>query len=90
MVAIGRYAGVRTEAFITDMDAPLGHAIGNALEIVECLETLKGRGPAELTAVVRQLAARMVVLGGAGDEAAPAPGLTRRWRPGRRSRSSRR
>src|SRR6478609_9652060 len=69
MVAIGRYAGVRTEAFITDMDAPLGHAIGNALEVVECLETLKGRGPAELTAVVRQLAARMVALGtDAGDE----------------------
>jgi len=73
MVAIGRYAGVRTEAFITDMDAPLGHAIGNALEVVECLETLKGRGPAELTAVVRQLAARMVVLGtDAGDEDAGA------------------
>ncbi len=73
MVSIGRYAGVRTEAFITDMDAPLGHAIGNALEVIECLETLKGRGPAELTAVVRQLAARMVALGaGAGEDEATA------------------
>jgi pyrimidine-nucleoside phosphorylase len=69
MVAIGRHAGVRTEAFITEMDAPLGHAIGNALEIIECLETLKGRGPADLTAVVRRLAARMVALGGVADEA---------------------
>jgi thymidine phosphorylase len=68
MVAIGLYAGVRTEAFITEMDAPLGHAIGNALEIIECLETLKGRGPAELTAVVRRLATRMVALGGVAGE----------------------
>jgi pyrimidine-nucleoside phosphorylase len=68
MVAIGRFAGVRTEAFLTEMDAPLGHAIGNALEIIECLETLKGRGPAELTVVVRQLATRMVALGGVADE----------------------
>ena len=52
MVAIGRQAGVRTEAVITDMDAPLGHAIGNALEIIECLDTLKGKGPADLTSVV--------------------------------------
>jgi pyrimidine-nucleoside phosphorylase len=73
MVAIGRHAGVRTEAFITGMDEPLGHAIGNSLEIIECLETLKGRGPEELTAVVRRLAARMVTLGGVADDAsAPA------------------
>jgi pyrimidine-nucleoside phosphorylase len=72
MVAIGRHAGVRTEAFITEMEAPLGHAIGNALEVIECLETLKGRGPAELTAVVKQLGARMVALGGGDDETAGA------------------
>jgi pyrimidine-nucleoside phosphorylase len=73
MVTIGRHAGVRTEAFVTGMEAPLGHAIGNALEIIECLETLKGRGPAELIDVVRRLAARMVTLGGAADaDAAPA------------------
>ena len=62
MVAIGTHAGVRTEALITDMDAPLGAAIGNTLEIVECLEMLKGRGPADLTDVVRRLATRMVLL----------------------------
>ena len=53
--------------FITDMDAPLGRAVGNALEIIECLETLKGNGPADLTeSSIRVLAARMVVLAGVG------------------------
>src|SRR5688572_2587804 len=64
MVAIGRQAGVRTEAVITDMDVPLGRAVGNSLEIVECLDTLKGKGPAELTEAVTYLASRMVVLAG--------------------------
>jgi pyrimidine-nucleoside phosphorylase len=64
MVAIGRQAGVRTEAVITDMEAPLGRAVGNALEIVECLDTLKGRGPAEVTEAVSYLASRMVLLAG--------------------------
>jgi pyrimidine-nucleoside phosphorylase len=74
MVAIGVKAGVRTEAFITDMDAPLGRAVGNALEIAECIETLKGRGPADLAAVINRLAARMTVLAGleTGAEAAKA------------------
>jgi pyrimidine-nucleoside phosphorylase len=64
MVAIGKQAGVRTEAVITDMDAPLGRAVGNALEIVECLDTLKGKGPSELTEEVTYLASRMVLLAG--------------------------
>jgi pyrimidine-nucleoside phosphorylase/thymidine phosphorylase len=64
MVAIGARAGVRTEAILTDMDAPLGRAVGNALEIAECLDTLKGRGPSDLTAVVARLASRMIVLAG--------------------------
>jgi len=69
MVGIGTQAGVRTEAVITDMNVPLGRAIGNALEIIECLDTLKGAGPADLTAVVRGLATRMVMLAGIdGDE----------------------
>ena len=68
-----RQAGVRTEAFLTDMGAPLGRAVGNTLEIIECLETLKGTGPAELTAVIRVLAARMVMLAGVDrDETAAA------------------
>jgi thymidine phosphorylase len=73
MVAIGTHAGVRTEAVITDMSAPLGRSVGNALEIIECLETLKGRGTAELTAVIRVLATRMVMLAGVDrDEGAAA------------------
>ncbi len=68
MVAIGTAAGVRTEAFITDMEAPLGRSIGNALEIVECLDVLKGAGPADLTAVVTRLASRMLILAGVEDD----------------------
>ena len=52
MVSIGRQAGLRTEAVITDMDAPLGRAVGNAVEIIECVETLKGQGPADIHALV--------------------------------------
>ena len=64
MVGIGRLGGIPTEAFVTDMDAPLGNTIGNTLEIVECLDTLKGSGSPELKSVVTRLAARMVILAG--------------------------
>ena len=69
MVAIGNQGGVRTEAVITDMNVPLGSTIGNALEIIECIEILKGAGPADLTSVVGVLAARMLVLSQRFDEA---------------------
>ncbi len=74
LVAIGTANGVRTEAFITAMDAPLGTAVGNALEIAECVETLGGRGPADLRAVIVRLATRMVQLAedGVSDEDAEA------------------
>ncbi|MDO8680925.1 MAG: thymidine phosphorylase [Acidobacteriota bacterium] len=62
LVSIGTAAGVRTEAFITRMDVPLGRAVGNAVEIAECIEVLKGAGPADLTALVVRLATRMVRL----------------------------
>ncbi|HEX6162700.1 MAG TPA: thymidine phosphorylase [Vicinamibacterales bacterium] len=64
LVSIGTAAGLRTEAFITRMDTPLGHAVGNSVEIAECIEVLSGRGPADLTALIVRLASRMVVLGG--------------------------
>ena len=64
MVAIGSQAGVRTEAFITDMDAPLGTSVGNSLEIIESIETLKGNGVPDLVDVVMRFASRMVVLAG--------------------------
>jgi pyrimidine-nucleoside phosphorylase/thymidine phosphorylase len=62
LVSIGESHGVRTEAFITNMDSPLGTAVGNALEIAECIQTLKGEGPADLQALILRLGARMVQL----------------------------
>jgi len=64
MVSIGRQAGLHTEAVITDMDAPLGRAVGNAVEIIECVETLKGRGPADIHALVIELATRLLIVSG--------------------------
>ena len=63
LVAIGKASGVSTEAVITAMDAPLGLTVGNALEVRECLDVLKGEGPADLVTVSVELAARMLVLG---------------------------
>lgn len=62
LVAIGTANGVRTEAFITGMDSPLGYAVGNALEIAECIDTLKGTGPADLESLIVRLGTRMVQL----------------------------
>lgn len=62
MVAIGEGAGKRTVALITDMDTPLGHAIGNSLEVIESMDVLKGHGPQDLTEVSLQLAANMLYL----------------------------
>jgi thymidine phosphorylase len=64
LVSIGNASGVKTEAVITAMDMPLGRAVGNALEVVECLDVLKGGGPADLVEVSIELTARMLVVGG--------------------------
>ena len=66
MVSIGERNGRRTIALITDMDLPLGHAIGNSLEVAESVATLKGHGPADLTEVCLQLAANMLYLADKG------------------------
>lgn len=66
MVEIGRGAGKRIAALVTDMDIPLGKYIGNSLEIVEAVETLKGNGPADLTEVVVMLSAKILELAGKG------------------------
>ena len=67
MVSIGEHVGRKTVALITDMDRPLGRAIGNALEVQEALETLSGQGPEDLTQVCLQLAANMLYLAEKGD-----------------------
>ena len=64
MVTIGKGAGRDMFAFITDMDEPLGCAVGNALEVKEAIDTLKGKGPADFTELVLNLACRMVMLSG--------------------------
>lgn len=60
LVSIGRAHDVPTEALVTGMDRPLGRAVGNALEIRECVETLAGRGPDDLVAVVNALGVRVL------------------------------
>jgi len=67
MVNIGENAGRRTMALITDMDTPLGEAIGNSLEVKEAVATLRGNGPEDLTEVCLHLAANMMVLAGLGN-----------------------
>ncbi|MFN8092109.1 MAG: thymidine phosphorylase [Vicinamibacteria bacterium] len=64
MIAIGRGMGKRIAALLTDMEQPLGRTVGNALEIAECIETLKGRGPSDLESLSVELAAWMVHLAG--------------------------
>ena len=67
MVSIGTHHGRRVAAMITDMDTPLGRNIGNSLEVMESMDVLKGKGPADLTEVCLQLAGNMLVLAGKGD-----------------------
>src|SRR5689334_1344726 len=77
LVSIGNASGVRTEAVITRMEAPLGRAVGNALEVIECLDVLKGEGPPDLTELSIELAARMLLLGRVASSRADAVGQVR-------------
>ncbi len=70
MVGLGSDHGVRTSALLTDMDQPLGLAVGNALEVTESVEILQGGGPADVIEVTLALARRMVELAGGGADPA--------------------
>src|SRR5207253_287664 len=73
LVDVGTANGLRVSAMITAMDAPLGRYVGNALEVYESIEALKGKGAKDLTDLSVKLAARMVVLAGlAADDAEAA------------------
>jgi len=67
MVETGQRMGKQVVALITDMDQPLGNLIGNSLEVVECVEVLRGGGPRDLLELCLELAAWMLVLGGAAN-----------------------
>ncbi|HEX6177677.1 MAG TPA: thymidine phosphorylase [Thermoanaerobaculia bacterium] len=82
LVAAAAGSGTKVEAVITDMDRPLGVAAGNANEIVETIETLKGNGPADLEEVTRMQAERILVMSGRFDEASARAKLIETLRDG--------
>ena len=72
MVAIGKHAGVKVMAVISDMDQPLGRAVGNAIEVREAIDTLKGGGPDDLRELCLTLGSYMVSFAGKADSPAAA------------------
>ncbi|NTW27967.1 MAG: thymidine phosphorylase [Coriobacteriia bacterium] len=71
LTAVGTALGRRIECVLSDMDAPLGMAVGNAIEVAEAIRTLRGEGPAELTELCLALGSRLLVMGEvAADEGA--------------------
>jgi pyrimidine-nucleoside phosphorylase len=83
LVAVGKEAGIEMAALLTDMDHPLGLALGNALEVAEVLAALDGECPADLREVTLALGAEMLVLGRvAGDTEAGRATLERLWADG--------
>lgn len=70
MVSIGKSAGRSVTAVITNMDIPLGNSIGNSLEVIEAIKTLKGEGESDLTDVCLTLAAQMLCMVTGEDEKA--------------------
>jgi pyrimidine-nucleoside phosphorylase len=78
LVAIGTSAGVETQAVITAMDWPIGSAVGNANEVIECIELLKGKAPPDLLENSLELSERMLVVAGVAIDRAEAAAMCRR------------
>jgi len=78
LAGIAEMNGVRTQAMLTAMDFPIGRAVGNANEVIEAIETLKGRGPSDLEELSVTLAARMLALAGVASDAAEGEAAVRR------------
>lgn len=77
MVSIGNHIGRKTMAVISDMDQPLGFAVGNILEVEEAINTLKGKGPKDLFDLCLTLGSRMVMLAGKAATAEEAENMLR-------------
>jgi pyrimidine-nucleoside phosphorylase len=83
LVAVGRAAGIRMAALVTDMDHPLGLALGNALEVAEVIAALEGGGPDDVRELTLALGVEMLLLGGVAPDADAARStLSRLWQDG--------
>src|SRR5205085_227254 len=83
LIAAAAGSGTKVEALITDMDRPLGIAAGNANEIIETIEVLKGNGPSDVEEVTRHQAERILVMSGKFDEASARAALDDALQSGR-------
>lgn len=75
LIDVGQQAGIQVRALLTRMDAPLGRTIGNALEVRESIDILRGQGPKDTTMLTRALAAQMLILGGVAQDVSQANSL---------------
>jgi len=83
LIAAAEGSGTKVEALITDMDRPLGIAAGNANEVIETIDCLKGRGPADVMEVTRAQAERLLVMSGRFDDASARTALDEALSSGR-------
>ena len=78
LVAVGKRLGLRVRAVLTDMNQPLGLGVGHTLEVLECLEVLRGKGPTDLKDITIELAAHMLILGDKSSSIAAARAMARK------------